>query len=122
MRKIQIAKIFIVLAATASITTSCTKAVIDENAGSSTPITEDIKYDPDVQNIMFNNCVTCHGGPSPSAGLLLNNYQDVRFATENGKVIERMNDARNPMPPSGILSQETRGKMDKWVTDGFPQN
>lgn len=113
---------YLILGATLLLSQACSKAIIDEDGGNTGPITEDVKYDPDVQNIMFNNCVTCHGGNAPSAGLLLNNYQDVKFSAENGKLIDRMNDATNPMPPSGLLPLETRKKLDKWASDGFPQN
>jgi len=98
---------------------SCTKAIIDESPGEIPPITDTIKYDPDVQAIMYNNCVTCHAGAAPSAGLNLDNYQDTRFATEKGNLIERMNSVTSPMPPAGILPANQRQVMDKWVADGF---
>lgn len=105
-------------------TTSCSKAIIDENPNPTPPkpITEEVHYDPEVQTIMFNNCITCHAGAAPSAGLRLDNYQDTKFATENGTLIERMNSTTSPMPPSGILPAEQRQIMDKWVLDGFPEN
>lgn len=96
---------------------SCTKAEIPlENV---TPITKTVKYNPDVQTIMLNNCLNCHGSQNPSAGLSLVNYNQVRASTENGNLISRMNDANNPMPPSGLLPSQTRAVMDKWVTDGY---
>lgn len=102
---------------------SCTKAIIEEvDPGTLPPISKTIKYNPDIQTIMYNNCVTCHGGVAPSAGLLLNNYTDVKFASENGTLIPRMNNATVPMPPNGLLSPELRQVMDKWKADGFLEN
>lgn len=102
---------------------SCTKAVIEDvDPDTLPPITKTIKYNPDVQAIMYNNCITCHGGISPSAGLLLNNYQDVKQSAQNGTLISRMNNATAPMPQSGLLSPELRQVIDKWKADGFLEN
>lgn len=102
---------------------SCTKAVIDDvDPGTLPPITKTIKYNPDIQAIMYNNCVTCHGGVAPSAGLLLNNYNDVKASAQNGSLISRMNNTSAPMPPNGVLSPELRQLVDKWKEDGFLEN
>lgn len=102
---------------------SCTKAIVDDvDPGTLPPLTKPIKYNPDIQAIMYNNCVTCHGGVAPSAGLLLNNYNDVKQAAQNGTLISRMNNATAPMPPNGLVSPELRQIIDKWKTDGFLEN
>ena len=104
-------------------TQSCTMAIIDEPDGSNLPpIQEVVKYNPDIQNVMFNSCTTCHGGPSPSAGLDLTTYQNVRFSAEQGNLVSRVNSVTNPMPPNGLISADARQKIDKWVQDGFPEN
>ena len=101
----------------------CTTAIIDEGDPSLLPpITRTITYESDVESIMINNCITCHAGPAPNAGLDLSNYQNTRSSTEMGNLIQRMNNAANPMPPSGLVSPELRQIMDKWVTDGFLEN
>ena len=79
-------------------------------------------YSPDIQEIMMNNCISCHGGPAPSAGLLLDNYDGVREAAEFGNLVSRINDAANPMPPVGRLNQQNRDRIVKWVQDGFPRD
>jgi len=98
----------------------CTKAIIDESE--TNPIDRIIKYNPDIQGIMFNHCITCHGGAAPSGGFTLSSYDDVRNYIENGNLISRINDADNPMPPSGLLTQENRQIIEKWVADGFLEN
>ncbi|OIQ18108.1 MAG: hypothetical protein BM557_07785 [Flavobacterium sp. MedPE-SWcel] len=104
-------------------TQSCTTAIIDEGDKSSLPdLTRTITYQADIQDIMTNNCITCHAGPAPNAGLDLSNYQNTRYTTEQGNLIERMNDNTNPMPPNGKLSPQVLQIMDKWVTDRFPEN
>jgi cytochrome c5 len=101
--------------------TQCSKAIIDENPTDLPPVNQPVHYQPEVQTIMFNNCITCHSGAAPSAGLRLDNYGDTRYATEYGKLIDRINNASNPMPPSGLLPAATRQLMDKWVVDGYPE-
>ncbi len=113
-------KFFIGLLLFISTYLGCTKAIIDEGSPTTT-IDRVIKYDPDVQNIMFNNCITCHGGSAPSGGFTLTTYDDTRFYTESGNLVERINDQANPMPPSGLLSAEQRQIIAKWVADGFPE-
>jgi len=103
--------------------TSCTTAIIEEDSPSSLPpIDRIVTYDADVKVIMTNNCITCHSGPAPSANLDLSTYLNVRYSSEQGTLVERLNNATNPMPPNGILPAETRQLIDKWVTDGFPEN
>ena len=101
---------------------SCTKAIIDEgNVNELQPITRTVTFSEDIQPIMFNYCVTCHGGNAPRQGVALENYSDVRFYTENGNLKDRMNNQSNPMPPNGLVSSKQRQLIDKWIQDGFPQ-
>jgi cytochrome c553 len=102
---------------------SCTKAIIDEGEIDDLPgLEEKVYYNPDIRSIMFNNCVTCHGGNAPSDGLDLTNYANVKSAALNRNLKKRMNDANNPMPQGGLLSPLVRQKVDKWIADGFPEN
>jgi mono/diheme cytochrome c family protein len=102
---------------------SCTKAIIDEGEIDELPdLNRKVYYNPDIHNIMFNNCVTCHGGNAPSDGLDLTSYVNVKSAALNRDLKKRMNDANNPMPPSGLLAPEVRQKIDKWIEDGFPES
>ncbi len=102
---------------------SCTKAVIESvDPDTLPPINKTITYDSDIQTIMYNNCITCHGGIAPSAGLALTTYNDVKQAAQNGSLIPRMNNTSAPMPPNGLVPAELRQLIDKWKTDGFLKN
>lgn len=107
------------IAAIAAFNQSCTKSVIKEE---NVVITDVIKYESTVKQIMTANCIVCHKGASAPAGLDLTTYQSVKNAAENGKLIDRMNDPSNPMPQSGLLSVEIRNQIDKWKADGFLEN
>ncbi len=72
-----------------------------------------------MQAIMFTHCITCHGGSAPSAGISLTTYQNTRFQTEEGKLLDRINNESMPMPPSGLISPEERQIIAKWVSDGY---
>lgn len=103
----------------ALIQASCTKAIIDENNTSNE--TDTVTYTADIQPIMYNNCTTCHAGGAPAAGLDLTTYTNVRSGAEFGNLVNRINNADNPMPGSGLLPESTRLKIDKWVENGFPE-
>ncbi len=81
-------------------------------------------YDKDVKTIVNNSCATssCHDATNPAAGLKLTNYAEVKNAAQNGNLIARMNSSSSPMPPSGMLSSNTRAIIDKWKSDGFLEN
>lgn len=111
----------IIIAVFALNLTACTKAIIDEGAVTLPPIDEHVGYDPEVQNIMYNYCITCHGGSAPSAGISLTTYEEVKSQAENGQLLHVINDATNPMPPNNLLPLEIRQKLQKWANDGFPQ-
>ncbi|WP_339756601.1 hypothetical protein [uncultured Winogradskyella sp.] len=115
--------ITIITITTITLSQSCTTAIIDEGTVEELPpLNRTVTYQSDVQNIMFNRCITCHGGSAPQSGLDLSTYQNTRFSAEMGSLIQRMNNATNPMPPNGLVSPELRQIMDKWVTDGFLEN
>ena len=113
-------KYFIVSVFIVSLLFGCTKSVIIETP--TEPITETITYNSHVSTIMFNFCTTCHSGAAPSGGVNLTTYQNVRFQAESGNLVTRMNNASNPMPPTGLLSASQLQIIDKWVQDGFPEN
>lgn len=82
-------------------------------------ITKIVKYNPDIQTVMFNNCITCHSGGAPSAGLDLSTYNFVKNSAQNGSLVQRMKSESNPMPPSGLISLQERELISKWVKDGY---
>jgi hypothetical protein len=105
---------------------NCTKAYIPKDTESNlSPAingTDTIKYQPHISFAISNNCIGCHGGSNPQGGLSLENYNQVRNSTENGMLIQRINDASDPMPPSGLLPSQTRLLFDRWVQNGYLEN
>lgn len=116
--KIKILSLIAVLS-TAIVNSKCSKAIIDETPPN--VITEEIRYNDEVKNIMLSYCTTCHASITPSAGLDLTQYESVRFSTENGALIQRINSQTNPMPQSGLMPEIDRLKIQKWADDGYPR-
>ena len=86
------------------------------------PIQGPITYNATVKKIFDNNCISCHGGIMPEAGLSLETYAGVRAAVESDLVLTRMTSAQNPMPPTGLLPGTTVDIIEEWIAEGYPEN
>jgi hypothetical protein len=82
------------------------------------PITV-ITYKDDVKNIMSNNCITCHAAGGSQEVYPLETYNQVKNAALSGKLYNRMTNASNPMPPSGILPGTVTKIIEDWINDGL---
>jgi len=81
-----------------------------------------VTYTENIKNIIDNNCVSCHGGLSPVAGLSLTNFNEVRLSVLNNGLINRiMLPSGNPklMPVTGRMPQQTIDLVIKWQIDGL---
>tara|TARA_R110002072_G_scaffold125612_4_gene261834 strand:- start:2343 stop:3056 length:714 start_codon:yes stop_codon:yes gene_type:complete len=83
----------------------------------------DLRYNGNIQPIINQNCVNCHGGANPQAGLLLNNYQNVRSAILNNNLREKINDEANftVMPPGGKMNACDLERMNAWINASYPE-
>ena len=123
MKKTAIVYFLLLTFFTATILASCTKGFIpEEEIVPAIPTDETITYQIHISTVISNSCISCHGGSSPQGNLLLETYSQVRNSAENGTLIQRINDATDPMPPSGLLPAQTRALIDKWAQDGFLEN
>ena len=82
-------------------------------------IPSEVSYASDIAPLLYNNCLTCHSGDDPVANLNLENYVEAKAAGENRNLVTRINDLNAPMPPSGLLSEEKRQKIEDWVKGGY---
>lgn len=80
-----------------------------------------VTYTTDVAPIIDGNCVGCHSGATPSGDLLLTNYAEVRASAETDTLALRMNDATMPMPPTGLLMEADRTKVQEWIDGGYKE-
>jgi mono/diheme cytochrome c family protein len=100
---------------------SCTKAIIDPDEETPDSNSDTVTYAKHVEQIMFNNCVTCHGGAAPSAGADLTNYANVKSYTQDGQLLQRINNEAAPMPPSGLMNSTNRQIIQSWADGGYKQ-
>lgn len=88
--------------------------------------TAGIRYSVEIKAILAENCDKCHiDGASEFSGYELGNYDALKAYVDDGKLIERTNDASSPMPPKsdgGLLPDCDRQKIKAWVNAGAPNN
>lgn len=86
-----------------------------QNAG------DTIKYSTHIQPMIAGNCATsgCHvaGAQSPD----LSTYQGV-FDNRDRVKARAVNGDPGPMPSAGLMSQDNRNKLTKWIADGALNN
>ncbi len=96
------------------IISSCTK---EETPDTTTETT----YTSKVAPIIANYCLTCHSDVAPSADLSLTTYESVKAATMTGNLAVRINDANSPMPPSGLMPEDSRNTIQAWISGGYKE-
>ena len=86
---------------------------------------EDVTYSNFVKPVIDNTCVGCHSGSSPSGGVNLSNYNNVKVYVDNGRFFGAINweSGYSSMPQGGSkLDDCTLDKIKKWIDDGAPNN
>lgn len=81
-----------------------------------------ITYNNKVESIIQNNCAVsgCHTGTSPTGGLFLDTYQQVKAIADNGALTDRTI-VQQDMPPSSPLSNCDLEAIQQWVNNGGPE-
>lgn len=120
MAKTSFLFIFIIL-----LSFSCTYNNVEETYKDFIPDcdTNVVSYSQDIAPILDMNCVVCHGGVSPEAGLDLSTYGNVFANRENIK--NRINRPLGDpfvMPQSGPMVQCNIDKVNAWINQGALNN
>ena len=107
-------KIFLILVS-ATFVVSCTSHTYDEI---SLPVANPT-YSVNIEPVFKANCTECHNSGEQFPPL--ENYTEVRAATENGKVLCRIDgkSCGSIMPPSGRMTQGTINMINLWATNGY---
>lgn len=82
--------------------------------------TLNVTYTGTVYPILNQNCISCHSGASPSAGLDFTNYETIAIIAENGSLLGviRHEQGFSPMPQnSAKLSDCDIAKFEIWIRD-----
>lgn len=64
-------------------------------------------------------CVSCHSGANPRGGLNLENYSAA--AAGKSEIESRIADSNRPMPPSGLLTEQSIQIVNQWIKSGTPE-
>ena len=84
-----------------------------------------VKYSTSVLPILSSNCISCHGGSTPSAGISLDSYTGVKVQVDNGRLLGAVshNPSYSAMPKnSNKLSNCNLDKIRIWIAAGAPNN
>lgn len=81
-----------------------------------------VTYDNRVALILNNACVECHNSVTATAGIQLQNFALASEVAQSGRMIIRMTDTGNPMPPSGNLPDPLIADVMQWIEDGLLEN
>ncbi len=82
-----------------------------------------VSYNTDIAPIIAANCSGCHSTASPSSGILLDDYDGLKFYAANGYLYGCISHAPGyrPMPDDGgKLSDCTIATIKKWIDTGTP--
>ena len=84
-----------------------------------------VKYSTSVLPVLSSNCINCHGGGTPSAGISLDTYAGVKIQVDNGRLWGAVSHSPNysPMPKNSIkLNNCSLEKIRIWIAAGAPNN
>lgn len=85
--------------------------------------TENLGFAADINSIITNNCLSCHSGTAPEAGVLLTNYSEIAAIAQTGLLMNAITgNGVTKMPLGSSLSTCNIAKIEKWINDGYPNN
>jgi len=87
--------------------------------------TTKITYSNSVLPVILSNCVVCHGGNTPSAGIKLDTYAGIKSQADNGRLWGAVSQSLSfsPMPKNATkLNTCNLTKIKKWLDAGALNN
>lgn len=87
--------------------------------------TINVSYSQHIAPYVNSQCVNCHSGSAPSAGIDLSNYTLVKASVNNGTFGGSINHQSgfSPMPKgSGKTEPCMLSKINRWIAQGAPNN
>lgn len=84
----------------------------------------DVSFSMDVLPILNANCVSCHSGPSPEAGIDQSSWATVKATVDNGSFLGSIKHESPyvPMPLNGELDPCNIQIIETWVNEGAENN
>jgi cytochrome c553 len=94
-----------------------------ENYGSAGCDSVNPTYTANIQPIINQSCIGCHGSSGPSGGVDLTSYDRVKTQALRGSLSGTIKQSSpySLMPPGGKLSDCKISQVDRWIKNGMPQ-
>ena len=91
------------------------------NATQTTANLENVTYGASVKPILDNYCKACH---SAGNSISFDSYPDTKVTASNGQLLGSIKQISNysAMPPTGKLSDMQIAIIERWITNGCPNN
>lgn len=105
--------------------TGCQNDKAELLLGSNACDTINVSYSQHIAPYVNSQCVNCHGGSAPSAGIDLSNYTLVKASVNNGTFGGSINHQSGFSPmPKGLGKTEPcmLSKINRWIAQGAPNN
>lgn len=85
--------------------------------------TENLNFNDHIAVIIKDYCAGCHGGNNPDGDLLLENYQQVRAAGMDGRLLGTIRKQAGfiPMPFYGSMTDCEVNQIEAWVFNNMPE-
>jgi hypothetical protein len=87
--------------------------------------TSSVTYSLSIKPIIDGSCNSCHSTASAQGGIILDTYTSLKGFADSGQLSGVINQKTgfSPMPKGGSkLSDCSISTIDKWITDGSPNN
>jgi hypothetical protein len=82
-----------------------------------------ISYATDIVPLLQRECYGCHDAANVStSGIQLDTWGLLKDYADDGKLVDRTNDASSPMPPTDLMDNCSRDIIKAWVAAGAPDN
>ena len=81
-----------------------------------------VTYENRAQAILDSACVECHNINNAEADVRLDTFDFAFTEADNGRMLARMIDTSNPMPPSGNLPDNIIEDIANWIDNGILEN
>jgi hypothetical protein len=80
-------------------------------------------YSSSIKLIIAYNCISCHNSSYTGGNVNLENYDEVKLYSSNGKLMNSIlrNSGYNPMPPTQALAACQTERIQQWITNNYPQ-
>jgi mono/diheme cytochrome c family protein len=116
-------KIIFISFAFAVLFTSCLFDNIEETYPIDTTTPTTTSFLSDIFPIIQSECITCHGATSPSGGVSLNTYDNIKISVDNGSFYGSLTgNGYQLMPQYGTLPTAQIELVETWINEGALDN